>query len=318
MTGRPLAVIWVLIAIIFLAVLLVEVSKWRSVSLEAARAGAERLRLTAEIQLKEQQLATEMRKQSGLVQEMRWAEMGTDPSLFVTRVADLARDKRMTISSIGPLERLSSPQFTKSWHSIQVRGPYREMRELAARVEQDRGVLEDVHLAPVSTRDLSAGSAAEPRAADEVEARFKLTALELSPQAKLVIERTLAASAGGTANVAPGSPPALQVPPPSPSVSRAGRDPFAFLTPPAPPRPPVGQAGPEAPLPEISLKGIVSFPDGFLAIVNNQIVKVGDTVSGHRVERITENSVTLTVPGGSPRTIELPELAPAPTAAPRR
>ena len=312
MTGRPLAVTWVLVAIIFLTVLLVEVSKWRSVSLEAARAGAERLRLTAEIQLKEQQLATEMRKQSGLVQEMRWAEMGTDPSLFVTRVADLARDKRVTISSIGPLERVSSPQFTKSWHSIQVRGPYREIRELAARVEQDRGILEDVHLAPVRT-DSPAGSTA-----DEVEARFKLTSLELSPQAKLVIERTFAASAGGAAQVAPGSPPALQVPPPSLPVIRAGRDPFAFLTPPAPPRPPAGQAGPEAPLPEISLKGIVSFPDGFLAIVNNQIVKVGDTVSGHRVERITENSVTLTVPGGSPRTIELPELAPAPTAAPRR
>ena len=41
----------------------------------------------------------------------------------------------------------------------------------------------------------------------------------------------------------------------------------------------------------------MSFPDGFLAILNNQITKVGDTVGGLRVERITESSVTLSAPG---------------------
>ncbi len=68
----------------------------------------------------------------------------------------------------------------------------------------------------------------------------------------------------------------------------------------------------------LDLKGIVNFPDGHLAIVNNQIVKVGDTVSGLRVERITENSVTVREPSG-PRTVSLPELgAPPAPAEPRR
>jgi len=64
----------------------------------------------------------------------------------------------------------------------------------------------------------------------------------------------------------------------------------------------------------------VSFPDGFLAILNNQIAKVGDTVGGLRVERITESSVTMSAPGtnSSPRTINLPDLAPAPAPGPRR
>jgi hypothetical protein len=66
------------------------------------------------------------------------------------------------------------------------------------------------------------------------------------------------------------------------------------------------------------VKGIVAFPGGFLAIVNNQIVKVGDTVSGHRVERISDKSVTLREPGGAPRAIELPELVSPLPAAPRR
>jgi hypothetical protein len=62
----------------------------------------------------------------------------------------------------------------------------------------------------------------------------------------------------------------------------------------------------------MEVKGIVSFPGGYLAIVNNQIVKVGDTVSGHRVERITDNAVVLREPDGGQRTETLPGLVVAP------
>ncbi len=313
MRPRALAVVWALVAAVFVVLLVFEFSKWRSLSTELARAGAERQRLTTEIQLKEGQLVTEMRKHSALVQEMQWTAAGGDPSAFLARLADLAREKRMTVTTIGPLEQQSAPQFTKTWHSIQVRAPYREIREMAARVEQDKGILEDVHL-EAARSDRRATDESQPP--DELVARFKLTSLELSPQAKQIVERTLAAS--GTGPKAPsGSPLALAVPT-TRGPAPAGRDPFTFLTPPAPPRPPAAAGpGPEAPRVDLDLKGIVSFPDGFLAIVNNQIVRVGDTVSGHRVEQITEGSVTLREPGAATaRTVDLPELAPAPS--PRR
>ena len=316
MRPRALAVTWLLVAVVFLALLIFEFSKWRALSTEVARAGAERQRLTSEIQIKEGQLVSEMRKHSTLVQEMQWTASGADPSAFLTRLAELAREKRMMVMAIGPLERQSAAQFTKSWHSIQVRAPYREIRELAARVEQDRGILEDVHL-EATRADQRSGSGDEPRR-DEVLARFRLTSLELSAQAKQMVERTLAASGGPSK--APAPPLALPVPTTGASPSASGRDPFTFLTPPAPPRPPVAGPGPEPVRADLDLKGIVSFPDGFLAIVNNQIVKVGDTVSGHRVERITENSVTLREPGAATaRTVDLPEMAPAePPPTPRR
>jgi len=308
MTPRTLGVCWVLLVVLFVILLGLEFSKWRSITTEAARAAAERRRLTGEIQNREQQLVAEMQKSVGLVQNIQWTSTSGDPSAFLTRLADLAREKRMTVLAVGPLERQSSPQFTKSWHSVQVRAPYREVQELASRIEQDRGVLEDVHIEPAP------GQGDTPTANSEVQARFKLTALELSPQAKLIIERTVAAS-GGSGKPTAGAPMGLSVPAPAQGTS-TGRDPFVFLAPPAPPARPGAQA-PAAPLPEIGLGGIVSFPDGFLAIINNQIVKVGDTVNGYRVDRITDKSVTLTLPGTAPRTIELPEMAPAP-APPRR
>jgi len=311
MTPRSLAVGWILLVVVFVILLGVEFSKWRSITTEQARAAAERLRLANEIQLKEAELVAEMRRRSGLVQEMQWTSTGADPSVFLTRLADLAGEKRMTIMAVGPIERQVSPQFTKSWHSIQVRAPYREIRELATRVEQDRGVLEDLR---IDAAPGAAGQSTGPPGPGELQARFKLTALELSPQTKLIVQKTLAAGSA-TGKVLPGSPLALSVPATS-KGGPDGRDPFAFLTPPAPPGPPPGQLGPSSPLPDLGVRGIVSFPDGFLAIVNNQIVKVGDTVSGYRITQITENTVTFTRSGAPPRTIELPELAPGPSTGP--
>src|SRR5688572_24614185 len=133
-----------------------------------------------------------------------------------------------------------------------------------------------------------------------------MTALELTPEAQKVFDRSLAAAGPGPASQAPGGPQlALAVPSKPPEVPVTVRDPFAFgaMKPVAtatarartasagsgkagPPRP----GTPKPPKPEVAfeLRGIVGFPGGQLAIINNQIVKGGDTVSGWRVERITD------------------------------
>ena len=192
MTPRVLGASWIVVAVVFLVLLGVEYAKWSSISTEVARTAAERQRLAGAIQLNEQQLVGEMRKNSALVQEMHWTANSGDPSVFLTRLADLAREKRMTVLSVGSLEQQTSPQFTKSWHSIQLRAPFQELRELATRLEQERGVLEDLRVEPAG-----AGPSGPPVGPDEVQARFRLTALELSPQAKMIVERTVAA--GGEA-----------------------------------------------------------------------------------------------------------------------
>jgi len=324
---RIALIAWVLVAILFVFLLLFEISKWRSLTAEVAQAGAERQRLTEAIKEKEEQLVTEMKAGAPVLQGMQWSSEGTDPATFLNRMAELAREKRMTVMGIGPLERQTAAQYTKTWHGVQVQAPYREVRELATRIEQDRGLVENLHLEAAPVRqDLQAPG--RRFGADEVVARFRMTALELTPQAKVIIDRTLAAGGDSASTGGPRPTLALQVPTPGPQ-GNIGRDPFVFATPPPPPpgapgaRPPGAATTPVSepqlpPLPE--LKGIVSFPDGFLAILNNQIAKVGDTVGGLRVERITENSVTMSAPGtnSSPRTINLPDLAPAPAPGPRR
>ena len=234
---------------------------------------------------------------------MRWTAGGGDPGTFLARLAELAGDKRVRVIAVGPLERQVTPQWEKSWHAIQVVAPFREIRELAARIEAERGILEDARLEPVPASPSTAPRAGAP-AVDEILARFRMTALELSGPSRRLVERALGAA--GNAPSPPAAPPAV------------ARDPFTFVVArpaAAPPSAPPRVERPSAPL---ELSAIVSFPGGYLAIVNNQVVKTGDTVSGHEVVAITDGSVSLREPGAPTRTLQLPELGGAPPAGPRR
>jgi hypothetical protein len=317
-TSRGVALGWMVVALGIVVVLGYELAQWRALAAESTGAAAERRRLADDVQLRSTQLAAEMRLHAARLRDLQWSAVGADPSAFLGRLAELARQQRTRITTVGPLERRSTPQFTKSWHVVQVIGPYREIRELIARVERDRGVLEDVRIEPAPGRPDG------PGAPDEVQARFRLTALELSPQARSVVDRVVAAASPA----APGLPP---LPPADLAETGPARDPFVFAagrpgpapsgSPPPPPPPPPPAASPPRPArppAPMELSAIVGFPGGYAAIINNQIVKVGDMVNGATIERITATSVSVREPDAPPRTVELPELGAPPPAAPRR
>ncbi|HET7874632.1 MAG TPA: hypothetical protein VFN71_03830, partial [Methylomirabilota bacterium] len=92
------------------------------------------------------------------------------------------------------------------------------------------------------------------------------------------------------------------------------RDPFLYGPGVAAKPIPPGPKGPDT----LEVQGIVSFPGGFLAIVDNTIVRVGDKVKGYKVEDITERTVLLRGPDGAPRRLTVPDIAvpAAPAAAP--
>jgi len=318
-TPRGLVLGWLLVPALFLVLLAWELTTWRAMAAERARAQVERRRLGEEIRLREQQLAAELRGQAGILGEMQWSSPGSDPGAFLVRLAELVEQRRVKVLAVGPRETQSTPQFVKSWHAVRIQAPYRQVRDLAARVEAERGIVEDVHIDPPPAPPAVGPGATPPPAPEEVQARFKLTALDLSPAARQILDRVAAARGRG-----PGAT-ALALPVPAGAPPALARDPFVFspgavrLARPAgaPRTPPAADAPPPEP-PTIVVSGIVSFPGGYLAIVNDQIVKVGDSVNGHRVEQITGATVTVRQTGTEPRTVRLPELLLHPARAPRR
>lgn len=80
-------------------------------------------------------------------------------------------------------------------------------------------------------------------------------------------------------------------PAPDPVVAAVDDDPVAD------PAEAMPEAGPPAP-PVFRLQGIVWHPTAPLAIVNKRTVGVGESVDGHRVERITREGAVLAGPDG--------------------
>ena len=206
--------------------------------------------------------------------------------------------------TVGPLEQQATPQFSKSWHALTVQGPFQDLVEMAARVENERGTLDNVAIEAQAAQAPAApppGQVPQPRVSPEVQARFRVTALQLTQQARKIIED--AAKASGVTLTPQTSLTGLSLP--VPSAASEFRDPFAFGGAPVDrPR----QAEGSAPRLAFDLQGIVGFPGGHLAIVNNQIVKPGEKMAGYTVEHITDTAVLLRQPYGTPRRLSLPEI----------
>lgn len=312
MRERQLAIFWVALAVVFTVAFIGLLQYSRSLTTRSVTAAAEVARLKAAISQKEQETLVEMKTNSSILQEMSWTGTTGDPVAFLSRVADLAHGSRLRVLAVGPLEQQDTPQFSKSWHAVTVQGPFQDLVDLATRVENDRGTLENVSVEsqtpppPVAV----AGQPARPaRVTPEVLARFRVTALQLTQQARRIIDDAAKASGVPLAHPVPQAGLSLPVP----SAAAESRDPFSFG--PSVERPREAQSA--APKQAFDLQGIVGFPGGHLAILNNQIVRAGDKVGGHTVEHITDTVVVLRQPDGAPRRLALPEIgAPRTVASP--
>ncbi len=303
MRERELAIFWVVLVVVFVGGLIGLLQYSRTLRTSGAQAAAEVASLRAAIEQKQNETLAEMKKNATTLKEMSWTGTTGDPVAFLSRVAELTQGSRLKVLAVGPLEQQSTPQFSKSWHAVTVQGPFQDLVGMAARVEGERGTLDNVVIEaqtaqPVATQ--SPGPAPPPRPTPEVQARFRVTALQLTQQARSIIEKAAKASGVSLTPPTPGAGLALPVP----SAASESRDPFAFG--PSVDRPRQADSG--VPRQAFDLQGIVGFPGGHLAIVNNQIVRPGEKITGNTIEHITDTAVLLRQPDGTPRRLSLPEI----------
>jgi len=299
---RELAIFWIALVVIFVGGLIALLQYSRTLRSSGAQAAAEVASLRAAIEQKQKEILAEMKSNATTLQEMSWTGTTGDPVAFLSRVAELTQGSKLKVLAVGPLEQQATPQFSKSWHALTVQGPFRDLVGMAARVENERGTLDNVVIeaqAPQAPATPPPGQAPQPRVSPEVQARFRVTALQLTHQTRKIIEDAAKAS-GVTVTPQPSTGLSLPVP----SAGSEFRDPFAFGAPVDRPR----QAEGSVPRTVFDLQGIVGFPGGHLAIVNNQIVKPGEKMAGHTVEHITDTAVLLRQPDGTPRRLSLPEI----------
>ena len=296
MRGRGLAVGWIAMATVVLAALGWTIFHTIALGRLGATADALRAGLAHELEASRQKIQAELVANADLLKEIRWSPDRSTAVDVLRRLADLARGQAKVLA-IAPLEREPAARYRKSSHRVDMAASFRELVDFVTRVEREGGILEDVTLEVPQRKPGEAGP-------DAVRAQFRLTTIEPSDDTRRIMERVLAASTGSSR-----SPLATALTLPIAAGAEAAvptlRDPFRFVEGPRP-REPVRLVAPAPASAPMSVKGIMKFPGGAIAIVNDQIVKVGDVVDGRRVEEIVDGRIVLSEPAGGSRSIQLP------------
>jgi Tfp pilus assembly protein PilP len=311
--GHGLAAGWIATLIVLIAALGGMIMQSISLGRSGASADDERLALVRQLESSRQRMQEVLSAKLDVMKELRWnAERQTAPDVL-RRLADLARDGHAKVSAVSPVDKESGARSRESSHRVEMMASFHEVVDFATRIERDGGLLEDVVL---ETPQAKPG---EESAVDGLSAQFRLTTVEPSDDARQIMRRVLAAS---TKN--PKFSLATLALPVEPQVRATPelRDPFRFAEAPARRRRqgtvPASTASAQPPaapvVAPLTVKGIVKFPGGAAAIVNDQIVKVGDIVEGNRVEHIADGRVVLHEPGGGLRTIPLAGFSSIPPA----
>jgi hypothetical protein len=305
MKGRPLIVGWIATALVVLAALVWTVAQTISLGRLGATADLQKAGLARELEASRQNIQAELVANADLLKDIRWSPDRATASDVLRRLADLAQGGQAKVLAIAPLEQEPAARYRKSSHRIDMTASFRELLDLVTRVEREGGILEDVVLeTPQAKPGQEMGS-------DGVRAQFRLTTIEPSDETRRIMERVVAAGKQNSKSFLAAAF-TLPIEARAEAAPLSLRDPFRLAEAPVRRGPSVAAA----PAPErapASVQGIMKFPGGALAIVDQQIVKVGDVVNGRRVEEIVDGRIVLSEPAGGSRSIPLTGFAPAST-----
>jgi hypothetical protein len=317
--GRGLAAGWIATVLVLLFALGLTITQTIALGRSRASADLQHADLARQVNASRQKMQDELLAKVEVLKDLRWSADRPTAADVVRRLADLARDGHAKVSALAPVDKESTARARESSHRVEMAASFHEIVDFATKVERDGGLLEDVvfELPPSKTGESATG-------VEGLNAQFRLTTIEPSDDARQIMRRVLAASAKNpkfALTSALALPMDVQAQP-----AQSLRDPFQFAEAPSRRRGPATvtamaapstAASPVPPPPVVvplAVKGIVKFPGGTVAIVNDQVVKVGDLVEGQRVEEIGNGRVVLHEPGSGLRSVPLAGFAPLPPA----
>jgi len=304
--GRALAVGWILVVLVVLAALGWTAVQTISLGRLGATADTQRAGLARALEASRQNIQAELVANADLLKDIRWSPERATAADVLRRLADLARGGQAKVLAIAPLEQEPAARYRKSSHRIDMTASFSELFDVATRVEREGGILEDVVLeVPQRTPGEGAGR-------DTVRAQFRLTTIEPSDDTRRIMERVLAATAKSSRSPLAAAL-ALPLEVRAETTLQALRDPFKFAEAPRRTGPAITVAPARPLIAPVLVKGIMKFPGGALAIVDDRVIKVGDVVHGRRVEQIMDERIVLSEPGGGSESVPLPGFAPVPT-----
>lgn len=270
----------------------------RELRQEVQKAEAERTQRASMLQDLEAEFKQDADRYAAILRYFPWLTETSGGTAFLIRLGDVVTGLSLKVQAIGTLQRERLPQLEKVGRQIRLTGGFLDALKLVENAEQNKGILEELKIQRPPPK------AGATEAANEVEAQFHLSTVELTPDVRSRLRAFIAVLPKGSKPEATETEGPLLLPVPEraiPTQVASLRDPFmipgAVLARAAPGRTKGPQEPPpESPFPDLTLAGIVESPRGRMAIVNNQMLREGEIIEGVLVQRIRKNEVVFKSP----------------------
>ena len=279
--------------------------------LHAARqhAAQEQQRLALTLKDLDDQFRREQDRYAHILRRFPWLAAPSEGTAFLTRLGEVVTGLSLKVMGIGVVQREAMRQLEKLGRQVRVTGRFADNLRLVENVEQSKGFVEELKLQRLQPKG-------GEEAAEEIEAQFRLSSVELPPDVRQQLRAFLNALPDGAkpGPLGPDGVSPLSMPAPvDPQHMASLRDPFRPLVAILKQVPQVvASAAPaEAGFPDFRLAGIVESPTGRTAIINKRMVKEGERMEGILVETIHTPAVMLRSPLGSKR-LTLPDFGRTP------
>jgi hypothetical protein len=274
--------------------------------LHAARQRAEQELQQLAVTLKDvdNQFAHEQDRYARILRRFPWLAAPSEGTAFLTRLGQVVTGLSLKVMGIGVVQHEAIRQLEKRGRQVRVVGRFSDNLQLVENVERSKGFVEELKIQRLQPRS-------GEEAAEEVEAHFRLSSVELPPDVRNYLRAFLNALPDGAKQdpaVLDGVSPIAIADQFDPQRMALLRDPFRL---PAALHTSMPQG---AVFQDFRLVGIVASPTGRMAIINKRSVKEGERVEGSLIETIDPSEVVLSSAVGSKR-ITLPAFG---AAAPLR
>jgi hypothetical protein len=268
----------------------------RELQAERQKAEQERQRLEATLKDLDAQFKGEEDRYARILGRFPWLAERSDGTAFLTRLGDVVTGLSLKVMAIGAVQREATVQLEKLGRQVRVAGRFADNLRLVENVEQHKGFLEELKIQRLQPKG-------GEEASEEIEAQFRLSSVELTPDVRQHMRAFIAALPDGSKSglVDLDGSPLLPVPEKAdPAQVASLRDPFKRLgaihkqVVPVETKAPPAEAG----FPNLILSGIIESPTMRAAIINHRTVKEGERVEGILVEAIRTHEVMLRSPFG--------------------
>jgi len=261
----------------------------RDLHAERQRVEQELQQLAVTIKDVDMHFAQEQDRYARILKRFPWLAAPSEGTAFLTRLGQVVTGLSLKVQGIGVVQREAIRQLEKRGRQVRVAGRFADNLQLVENVERSKGFVEELKIQRLQPRSGT-------EAAEEVEAQFRLSSVELPPEVRNYLRAFLDSLPDGaklgTAMLDGVSPLALsdQF---DPQRLTLLRDPFRL---------PSGlhmSMSKGAVFQDFKLVGIVASPTGRMAIINKRSVKEGERVEGSLIETIGPSEVVLSSPLGS-------------------